>query len=231
MQIFINDEGNHNKFWIADASAGARTSGNGLDVEISWGRLGTKGRSKIYSFKNEYDRALFLDQKIREKERKNYREVDWEHYCNLKLTAEMVGTTYKLGASGILMDVSEEEFLEKTGANLSYWKRQETRETHDFSIYKKCSSKDLCDPKCKPTLFCFLALDRKVYGGLDRDWTRLLITEENNCDLADTVHTWSVPGGEYWLFSVKHSESPIKNKISEKLPEITQAIINNHKDK
>jgi len=61
-------ENGSNKFWEIERVAD--------DVHVRWGRIGTKGQARAYSFHDEGRARHFAMQKCDEKKRKGYRLVD-----------------------------------------------------------------------------------------------------------------------------------------------------------
>lgn len=96
----INDKGKHNKFWtytINDATH---------EVIINWGRLGTKGQSKIYKFYSNWDAQRFADQKAHAKQRKGYTQFDEEAFKLRHLQSELVGAGCKIQELSFVKEIN-----------------------------------------------------------------------------------------------------------------------------
>lgn len=133
MQL-IQSKGKHNKFWsyeINDAT---------YDVTVKWGRLGTKGQTKVYKFVSLWAAQSFADKKVREKQRKGYTEVEAETFDLKQMQAELVGAGCKI-------------------EELTFVKKIKDAEHNLYRTLKEESA--LADPKYMPLIYCSLHLTGK----------------------------------------------------------------------
>ena len=87
-KIFICTEDTSNKFW------GYKV--NGLTVTCKWGRLGTAGQQKDFSFKSQYDLDEFIEDKTEEKVNKGYEEKSPEQLDLETTVAKTIGVGNKI---------------------------------------------------------------------------------------------------------------------------------------
>lgn len=81
----------HNKFWIATISD------DGLIVHTKWGRVGTSGQSKDYSFPSKREAERFLDSKVYDKMRGGgYTVIQEPQFKRLQATAAVIGSKNKV---------------------------------------------------------------------------------------------------------------------------------------
>jgi predicted DNA-binding WGR domain protein len=132
---FIHDRGKHNKFWSYEINSHH-------SVTVSWGRLGTKGQSKTYEFDSSWSAQRFVDQKITEKRRKGYVEVDDEIFGLKKVQAELVNSGCKIETLTFVKKLHDDE--------------------NDRTIYQSLKEEAaLADPSYKPIVYCVLLLNGK----------------------------------------------------------------------
>lgn len=87
-KIFICKDDTSNKFW------GYKI--NGMTVTCKWGRLGTAGQSKDFSFKTQYDLNEFVNDKTEEKTNKGYDEMSPEQLELETTVAQTIGVGNKI---------------------------------------------------------------------------------------------------------------------------------------
>lgn len=87
-KIFICTDGTSNKFW------GYKIKG--MTVTCKWGRLGTAGQSKDFSFKDQYDLDEFIEDKTEEKLNKGYEERSPEQLELETTVAQTIGVGNKV---------------------------------------------------------------------------------------------------------------------------------------
>lgn len=130
----------HNKFW----NAKKYPSQNGIDVEVTYGRLGTNGQSQVKSFTNEYAANMFIGKKKSEKIRKGYQEVSDRDFEVLVIQSEILGTANKL---------SDFDWLEQL----------------DNGGFAPASNTRLSDPDCTPALKA--KIETRKFGNIEMLFT------------------------------------------------------------
>lgn len=91
----------HNKYWSYEI--------NGLTVLVKWGRIGGQQESQTKTFPDTYERDKFIAQKMREKVKKGYQEVDQTTMEKEVEVAKILGHQYK---------VARIEYVDKKGDQL-----------------------------------------------------------------------------------------------------------------
>jgi len=91
--LLINQSSGHNKFWIAEVDPQTN------DLNIRWGRIGTKGQSQNIQFSSSWSAESTCRKKANEKTQKGYRRCSEIEFEKLGITATIVGTQNK--SSGI----------------------------------------------------------------------------------------------------------------------------------
>jgi len=86
--IYINNENQSNKFWSYSVS--------GTTVTCKWGRVGNEPDKVVKKFSSSYEVDKFVNQKIKEKEKKGYKLVSKEKLEEEKTTAKELGTRNKI---------------------------------------------------------------------------------------------------------------------------------------
>lgn len=92
-KILICSEDTSNKFWGYKNEA---LPLGGFKVTCSWGRVGTAGQSKVFTFPNQWDADSFVLDKMEEKMAKGYTETTKEQ-LDLQITvAQTIGVGNKI---------------------------------------------------------------------------------------------------------------------------------------
>jgi predicted DNA-binding WGR domain protein len=87
-KTFLCQEAQHNKFWSHDT--------NGNNVIVKWGRVGGSSQSKEHTFSSPSSRDAFIADKVAEKIKKGYREIDQQKKQEETETAQDLGTQFKI---------------------------------------------------------------------------------------------------------------------------------------
>jgi predicted DNA-binding WGR domain protein len=88
MPIFINRENQSNKYWKYEVS--------GLNVHVSWGRIGGTSESQVKTFSSHGGMHDFISTKVSEKLRKGYREASENELHKEVQTAKSLGIENKI---------------------------------------------------------------------------------------------------------------------------------------
>jgi predicted DNA-binding WGR domain protein len=212
--LLIHNGGKHNKFWTA-------TLNEDNSVTTNWGRLGTKGQSKIFGFGSEWLARDFIEKKTREKERKGYQELELAEFALEEFKAEIVGPEVKVNSLLFVQSIEDgQAFAKRRNVHVTSF----TQQDKDIKFYEEVRGEALADPKCNPVILCNLTFTKK-HGGLHFD---VLIT-------GDRVFTFervssATYDGSYWVAvgnveEVTDTTDKILSKILSKAPSIVQAIV------
>ena len=158
-KILIHQGSEHNKFWAAWWDEKTNK------VHVRWGRIGTKGQSKIHDKGDRWSSARFINTKFGEKTRKGYTDhfggkpISQATLDRLNTEAAIVGTQNKCH------DFQWVEIEIKAGG----------------AVYFKVINEDrLYDPDCNPAIVVQFQT-RKDIGG--RDSFRFLFTLDGTYDI------------------------------------------------
>ncbi len=152
--ILIQQEDEHNKFWSAVMDEKT------FKVVIRWGRLGTKGQSQEKEFNAEYAAGRFIEQKMGEKRRKGYQNIEKKKFDQLCIQSAIVGTSNKC-------------------RNFRWVEITDTKNLQ----FTPCSDDRLADPNCNPGVFVEVET-KKEYGG--KNLFALLFTFEQAFDVTNS---------------------------------------------
>ena len=158
-KILIQQEAEHNKFWAA-----AWDEKNN-EVNVRWGRIGTKGQSQVKRFSGRYEAVNFIDGKYREKRRKGYsdkfngKDITQATLDRLNAEAAIVGTQNKCH------DFKWVEIEIEAGGAV---------------YFKEIPEERLYDPACHPAILVDFETRQDVGG---RDHFRFLFTLEDTYDI------------------------------------------------
>lgn len=158
-KILIHQGDEHNKFWAA--SWDDKTN----EVNVRWGRLGTKGQSQTKKFGGNYAAVNFIDNKFREKRRKGYSDqfngkpITQATMDRLHTEAAIVGTQNKCH------DFKWVEIEMEAGGAV---------------YFKEIPEERLYDPDCHPAILVDFETRKDVQG---RDKFKFLFTLEETYDI------------------------------------------------
>ena len=158
-KILIHQGAEHNKFWAASWDE------QNNEVNVRWGRIGTKGQSQTKRFGGRYEAVNFIDNKYREKRRKGYtdqfngKQITQSTLDRLNTEAAIVGTQNKCH------DFKWVEIEIEAGGAV---------------YFKEIPEERLYDPACHPAILVDFET-RKDVGGRDR--FRFLFTLEDTYDI------------------------------------------------
>lgn len=141
-------EGEHNKTWsyeILQEANGQHT------VRCKWGRLGTNGQQKDFSFNSLYSAEDFARGKTAEKTAKGYHWVADEVLELLTVRAKILGTNYKC---------TDLNFVLPIGPNK----------------YRIMEAEKLADPSLSPKVWCVILANGQAYHILASADECLLVT-------------------------------------------------------
>jgi predicted DNA-binding WGR domain protein len=158
-KILIHQGDEHNKFWAAWWDEKTNK------VHVRWGRIGTKGQSKVHDKGDRWSSARFIETKFGEKRRKGYTDqyngkpITQATLDQLHTEAAIVGTQNK--------------------CHNFQWVEIEI-EAGKAVYFKNISEDRLYDPECNPAIVVDFET-RKDIGGRDR--FRFLFTLEETYDI------------------------------------------------
>lgn len=155
-KIFICAEGTSNKFW------GYKVSG--LTVTCKWGRLGTAGQLKNFSFDSQYDLDKFIGDKTNEKLDKGYEEKSPEQLELETVVAQTIGVGNKL---------ERIHFVQVKGKKMTI-------------LDPKKDKKILHDPNMQPLVYALISGRRKDKDDWDSAPSREFLLSLNDAKIIKT---------------------------------------------
>lgn len=132
--ILINKSTNHNKYWIAEYDQ--------TKLTVNWGRIGTKGGKKEYTFSSPAAAKDHYNSQVHKKQLDGYKKVTEHTYNKLTLEANIIGNRNKI--------------------ILNHWVRIEKRD-QQRPLYTPIEERELSNPNQEVGLLTLIALEKAAY--------------------------------------------------------------------